>query len=465
MGSLQDDSVPVLTPLERIGPKGYLRYVFPFQLPDDYDMEEAARVLRAGYSATKKQLPVLACEAVVDTEWKQAGVMKLKKMADGEIEDIVVKDLRGPGAFPMGYAELKEKGFPVAAFEADVVCRRSVWPTAGERLPISLVQANFIPGGLILSWCILHMVGDGKTFYTWTQVWARECQRAQRADLPPVDLPAALFDDRELLMQSSGRNAGRLEDHPEYTLLPFTPPGAPPKMMATNHRGQVFYLSKAALEALKAEASPANATQPSAQKWISTNDAVSALLWRTVMAVQFPLDRLEGDPVSVFNIAIDGRLRTNPPVHERTLGCFLEYVGIKLPIRRMLKTLNLADIAVEIRKAIQKADKDFTDDVTALIEKLDDVDRLVPTAFLDVPGFNCVQSSWINFALYDLDWGNALGGRIEAVRSPDVGVLNGLQVVLPVLPDGGLEILMGVEESCLHRLMRDPLWTRYAEAR
>lgn len=192
---------------------------------------------------------------------------------------------------------------------------------------------------------------------------------------------------------------------------------------------------------------------------------MSALLWRTVMAVQFPLDKLEGDATSVFHIAIDGRLRTNPPVHERTLGCFLEYVAIKLPIRRMLKSLSLADIAVEVRKAIQKADEEFTDDVTVLVEKVEDVDRLVPTAFLDVPGFNCVQSSWINFALYGLDWGNALGRKIEAVRSPDVGVLNGLQIVLPVLPDDGLEVLMGVAESCIGRLMHDPLWTRFAEVK
>lgn len=262
MGSLMFDDVPALMPLERIGPKGYLRYVFPFQLPKDYDIDEAARVLREGYRTTKKLMTVLACEAVPDTEWEQAGVLKLKKMRDGEIEDVVVKDLRAPGAFPMEYAGLKEKGFPVSVFKADVVCRRSVWPSAGERLPVSLVQANFIPDGLILTWSILHMVSDGKTFYTWTQVWARECQRAQGINVPSVHLPEAMFSDRELLMNSSGRNPGRLEDHSEYTLLPFTPPGAPPKMLATNHRAQVFYFSKASLDALKAAASPANATKP-----------------------------------------------------------------------------------------------------------------------------------------------------------------------------------------------------------
>jgi hypothetical protein len=236
-------------------------------------------------------------------------------------------------------------------------------------------------------------------------------------------------------------------------------------MLSTKHRGQVFYFSPESLKALKAEASPANATEQSDQKWISTNDALSALLWRTVMAVQSPLDTLEGDPVSVFNIAIDGRQRTNPKVHPDTLGCFLEYVAVSVSIRKMLSTLHVADLAILIRKAILRADDQFTDDVVALVDQLEDVDRLVPTAFLDVPGFNCVQTSWLNFKLYGLEWGPLLGNRIEAVRMPHVGVINGLQVVLPVLPDGGMEILVGVDEGCLDRLLTDPLFTKFGVPR
>lgn len=111
------------------------------------------------------------------------------------------------------------------------------------------------------------------------------------------------------------------------------------------------------------------------------------------MAVQNPIDSLgDADPVSSFAIAIDGRPRTDPPVHPRTLGCFLEYVAVEMPIQKMLKC-NLADIAVEIRKSVAKADKHWTDDVVALVDRLEDVDRIVPKAFTDVPGYNCVQSS------------------------------------------------------------------------
>lgn len=178
-----------------------------------------------------------------------------------------------------------------------------------------------------------------------------------------------------------------------------------------------------------------------------------------------PLETLEGDPVSIFNIATDGRLRTDPKVRSDTLGCFLEYVAVEVPIREMLSSLSVADLAIQIRKAILQADKQFTDDVVALVEQLEDVDRLVPTAFLDVRGFNCVQTSWINFELYALDWGPLLRHKIEAVRTPHVGCINGLQVVLPVLPNGGMEVLVGVEESCLDRLLNDPLFTKFGVAR
>lgn len=205
--------------------------------------------------------------------------MKWKTLEDGSTSEIVTKDLRDSGVFSKNYDELKATGFQVSEFDPEVICRRSVWPSAGDRLPVSLVQANFIQGGLILSWCILHMAGDGTTFYTWTQIWAEECRRAQGSETQLTEFPDSMLTDREGLMKASGHNEGNPEKHPEYVILPFTPQGAPPKMLSDAHRGLVFYFSPEALTELKAEASPANATDKTDQKWVSTNDALSALLW------------------------------------------------------------------------------------------------------------------------------------------------------------------------------------------
>lgn len=50
-----------LTHLERIGPKGWLRYVFPFQLDDNYNLDEVTRILRDGYEVTCQRLPPIGC--------------------------------------------------------------------------------------------------------------------------------------------------------------------------------------------------------------------------------------------------------------------------------------------------------------------------------------------------------------------------------------------------------------------
>ncbi|RAL00831.1 uncharacterized protein BO80DRAFT_425232 [Aspergillus ibericus CBS 121593] len=465
MGSTAPEFVPSFTPLELIGPKGYIRYVFTFPLANDYNLEEVAGVLKAGYTAATQRLPVIASEAIPDPNARQGGVMKLQKVDESKDEAVLVNDMR-TDAFP-SYADLRAQHFPVAAFDADTLCRGDVWPTPGEPLPISLIQANFIQGGLILAWNILHMAGDGTSFQIWMQVWAEECRRAQGLDIGESDvLPPVIFEDRERTMRSSGRNPGRPEDHPEYIVLPVTPPaGIPPKMLSKNHRAQVFYFSPEALSALKAEASPANATEPTEVSWVSTNDALSALLWRTVMAVQWPLEQLEGDPVSLFNIALNGRLRTDPPVHPDTLGCFLEYIGVSMPVRKMLGSASLADLAALIRQELQRLDGQFTDDVITLIEGLDDIRKIFPASLVDLPGFNCMLSSWIGFKLYDIDWGTLLGGHIESVRTPHVGIINGLQIVLPSPPEGGMEVVIGVADGCLERLLNDPLWTKYAVAR
>ncbi|CAJ2503151.1 Uu.00g105450.m01.CDS01 [Anthostomella pinea] len=462
MASAYAKDVPALIPLEKAGPKGYIRFVFPIELPENYDSDECFRILKDGLDAAKQRLPTIGCEGVPDTAAKQAGVLKLQKYTD--YDTITSKDLREPGAFPHTYLELKDKTFPVAAFPGDLLCRRFTWPSPGERLPTVDFQANFIQGGLLLTCCFFHVFGDAKTYYTILETWAEECRRLQGETGPRNEVPDVFFTDREKHMKPSGRNAGRVKDHPEVMVLPFTPPGFPPKMISREHVGQVFRLTAEQLAALKADASPTNATEPTDQKYVSSNDALSALMWRSVMNAQFPLDELKEDPTSIFNIAIDGRSRTDPPVHPRTLGNWLGWVVVQTPIRKMLSTASLADIAVLIRKSVTGLSDQYVDDLSALFESVEDVDRVVATAFLDVPGYNCVQTSWINLPVYELNWGKTLGNKVQACRSPDVGVINGGSLVVPALPEGGIEILVGVETKCLPRLLKDPLLAKYATA-
>ncbi|KAI0152901.1 transferase family-domain-containing protein [Xylariaceae sp. FL1272] len=455
MPSAYASQLPALIPLEKAGPKGYIRFVLPIELGDSYDADVVFDLLKQGLENAKERIPTLACEGVPDPDTKPAGVLKLQKYTD--YETITKKDLRASGAFPHTYAQIKSNGFPLSAFPGDLLCRRFTWPSPGERLPVIDTQANFIPGGLLLTMCCFHVFGDAKAYYTWLETWAEECRRLQGETGPRNEIPDEFFTDREKHMKPSGRNPGKAEDHPEVLVLPFTPPGFPPKMISREHVGQVFRLSGEQLAKLKADASPETG-------FISTNDALSALMWRSVMAAQFSLEELEGEPNSFFNIAVDSRPRTDPPVHPRVLGNWLGWVGIQMPIREILSKDDIKAPALAIREQVSKLNNQYVDDISTLFESVEDVNRVVATAFLDVPGFNCVQTSWINMGVYGLDWGKSLGGKIQAVRSPDVGVINGGSLVLPKLADGGIEIIIGVESKCLPRLLNDPFLAKYTTA-
>ncbi|KAF4452076.1 hypothetical protein F53441_5007 [Fusarium austroafricanum] len=459
--------VPELTAIERVGPRGYLRYVFPMRLEDGYDLDQVHHVLQSGYKAACQRIGVMASVAVPDSDARQANLLKLQKLPADEIGDMVIKDIRE--SYHWNYAELKAKHFPISAFDVDLLMRGPIWPEPGKPVPVSLVQANYIRGGVLIGWNVFHMVGDATTYLTWTKIWAEECIRLQNIPIStPFVVEDAMLADRALITQPSGRNKGRPEDHPEYTVIPFTPTGPSPAMLSTTFRGQVFYFSPSSLAALKAEASPSNATKPTDQTWVSTNDAFSALMWRTAVAVQAPIRSLKDDenPPFFFGIAVDGRKRTDPPVHPQTLGCFLQYICVSAPIREILGSLSLADLAVLIRKEVSlRLSNQFTDDVVTLVDQLEDVTRLVPTAFLDVLGKSSVQTSWSEFDLASVEWGPLLGGKIEAIRCPNTGILPGCHVVLPTLPNGGVEVVFGTEGALLQEVLEDPLWMKFAEPR
>lgn len=132
------------------------------------------------------------------------------------------------------------------------------------------------------------------------------------------------------------------------------------------------------------------------------------------------------------------------------------------PVRAMLASASLADLACAVRQATTKLDDQWADDLIAMFAGVEDVNRVVATAFLDVPGKCFVQTTWSQLTVCDLAWGSKLGERIRAVRSPDIGIINGGSVVLPPLPDGGIECILGVEAKSLARLLGDPVLAKYA---
>ncbi|KAK7425720.1 hypothetical protein QQZ08_007819 [Neonectria magnoliae] len=445
------DLAPPLLPTEQIGPKGWVRNIFFFELPEDYDIDVLTTLLKTSYKSFKDRTPVAGCEAI-PMEGKQAGLLQLRHYGD-EIEDFAVKDPRAEVAFP-SFADLQARGFPASGLDPVLVCKRGLggeWPGAGDHLTVTMMQANFIRGGLLLNMITLHAFADHTTAYKFTEIFAED------------------------LMKPSGSRSDLDLAHHEYIELSFTPTAVPPKLSTPNHHGHVFYFPPPEnLAALKAEASLANAKLLKDEElpaFTSTNDALTALIWRSTMIAQHPelsTPKIDFEPPATgpcqVAIALDARRRAGVSVHKHTIGNILGFSPAMLDLNKVINEASLADLAIIVRRALVKAEDTYLDELITVVDRLEDVTRLAPVVFLDMPGAHIIQSSWREFSFYDIEWGSALGGKMLALRPPAVGVTHTMQIVLPDPKRGGVEAFIGVESSAMERLLSDPVLRRYAEA-
>ena len=69
--------------------------------------------------------------------------------------------------------------------------------------------------------------------------------------------------------------------------------------------------------------------------------------------------------------------------------------------------------------------------------------------------------SYFRFEMLVIDFGE-VGGKIEAFRLPFRGLLTGVPVVLPRLPDESCEFVITEQEEAMRLLAEDDILWRYA---
>ena len=464
--STKPSTAPLKTPLtliDQIMPPAYTRMILCFSLPSGTDRAVVIRILRQGLKATISDFPILSGEVKGAGQSRQKGLYAIHL---GEHSELFVQDLT---ATHKSYANLCATHFPPSELNGDILCAQPAFPRQRTDLPILATQANFIEGGMLLGLCIHHLAMDGAGIRTVLRVLAKNCSnfREQTGHTPSkVQVPAELFDRTPL---THGSGSGLISDHPEYVVLPGLPI-EPPTCFLKTTQSAIFYFSRPTLAALKAAASPQNCTRspPPDVKWISTNDAINALVWRSVMAASYAANRISADALTSLSLAVDGRARSDPPLPPDWLGNATMYSRADSPLSTLLAPNNLADLAVTVRKSVAKVDSAHIKNVIQLLTSLLDISLVVPYCMGDLFGTHAIGTTWWSMSLYQIDWESAFGGRCESVRVPDKGLMPGLQIVLPEVEEsrgGGCEVMIVLEEEVMERLREDEMWMKYAEAR
>ena len=203
-------------------------------------------------------------------------------------------------------------------------------------------------------------------------------------------------------------------DHAPFEWPIVVPALMPPEDPPVN--SFMFTFTSQALVELKKLATPADS-----DAWISTNDALTAFLWRHTTRARFPWS-VQGpaDPRgsnadnSNVIIALDGRKELAiPPSY---IGNVLFHCFIDLPIGYVGgEKMPLSEIALGIRKTINKVkNKVLLKEVVALAATMPDV-RTIRWACENLDRY-LYTTSWINLPFYRLSWGPL--GKAEFFRIP-----------------------------------------------
>lgn len=376
-----------------------------------------------------------------------------------KIPRLVVKDLRHDPTIPM-METLRRASFPSTMLDESIIAPRNTLPglpgSSDEfETPVFLLQATFITGGLLLTFVGLHstmdMTGQGQIIHLLSKACRNEpftkeelsSGNLPRANLVPL-LDSTYSPGPELAYQikptpPSHNISGGTDDH---SALP------PPKCAWA-----YFTFHPAELSALKSLA-----TTTMTSRFISTDDALCAFIWQSVLRARLP--RLNTATEVTFARAVDVRRYLDIP--HTYPGLMQNMAYHTLPLAQLVSS-PLGVVASNLRSAVDPSTSNLIFDTRALatfFDRTPDKSIVSFTATLDLSA-DIMLSSWSKIDCYDLDFNLGLG-KPESVRRPQFTPVESLLYLMPKALDGEIALKICLRDEDMERLRADDEFQKYA---
>lgn len=421
----------------------YTQMAVVFAVQDDSSFSKISDTLSNGLKKLAEALPWVAGQVVNEGATEDnTGVFKLNPYK--ESPPLIVKDLRDDPSAPK-FDSLKEAGFPFHMLDESVIAPRPTLPIdpalASEPEPVFIVQATYIAGGLILTFLGQHQVLDGTGQGQLIALLAKAC-RGESFTEEEVRTGNLTRHDRIPLLDHDIPDA-------DVTQWRITAAGAPLKESAKSHWA-LFNFPSASLAALKNYAS-----ESVPKGYVTTDDALSALVWQSVTRIRAP--RLDPKETCRFARAVDVR---------SCLGVAPTFPGLIQSMANSERQLDalinapLGEIASLLRSAVDP--KTLAYETRALATALARTQDRRGWSFGGRMSFHRdVQlASWAKMDLYDLDYGSGLG-LPESVRRPQFTTVESLAYLLPKDREGGVALAICLRDDDMDKLRADENFSKY----
>ncbi|KAI9734891.1 MAG: hypothetical protein M1834_001971 [Cirrosporium novae-zelandiae] len=438
--------------------KLYTQICFCFPVADASSHSAIINTLTNGLERLSTSFPWVAGQVVNEGSGEgNSGILKIKPLE--KTPPLVVKDVRNDPLI-LTMDALRRASFPFSMLDESIIAPRRTLPgspdePASDPAPVFLLQANFITGGLLLTFVgehnVMDMTGQGQIIHLFSKACRNEqftSEELSSGNLARGNL-IPLLDDSYKQNPELARQIVKPAPSPPTSNDTNNHPAPPPPAKST---WAYFSFNSTSLAALKSLATK-TLTPPSS--YISTDDALSAFIWQSIARARLP--RLNPTTESTFARAVNVRHCLNIPETYPGLVQNMTYNTYTL---QKLVSEPLGAIASHLRSALSPETLAYnTRALATLTHRTPDKSTISITATLDLSS-DLALSSWAKLDCYNLDFNLGLG-KPESVRRPQFVPVESLLYLMPRGVDGEISVAVCLRDGDLERLRGDGEFGKY----
>lgn len=440
----------------------YTQICFCFSLSDACSHSVIINTLTNGLERLLASFPWLAGQVVNEGSGEgNTGVFKIKPWENSP--PLVIKDRRNDPSVPTMDA-LRQANFPFSMLDESIIAPRKTLPGSPDEplsdpAPVFVVQATFITGGLLLTFVGNHqtmdMTGQGQVIDLFSKACRNEqftSEELSTGNLARRNLIPFLDDSYE---QGSELVYQVAKPTPSHSTLSGTndhlAPPSPPECTWAYFSFKPFSL--AVLKALAIRDIPLSSS------YISTDDALSAFIWQSIMRARS--SRLRPTVEVTFARAVDIRRYLDiPPTYPGVVNNMTYHT---YTLQKLLAE-PLGGVTSQLRSALHPITSNLgykTRALATLLNRTRDRTNINVTATLDL-SVDIMLSSWAKLDCYGLDFNLGLG-KADCVRRPQFVPVESLIYLMPKRLDGEIAVGICLTVEDMERLKSDEEFTEYGK--
>ncbi|KAL7935540.1 hypothetical protein V8C35DRAFT_278559 [Trichoderma chlorosporum] len=310
-----------LSHLDRTFPPTHLKRILCFSLPPDVNRQRLVDCLYIAFHHTIQRVPFLAGSIVPFSE-AEGGRPWVCNLVPQETAQLEIKGF----SEEISFAKLKKANFSQELLNTEKLCPLpDVVYVLEDPVPVCAFQANFVQGGLLLVVSIVHIAADSRGVTQVINIFANQLRRAQSGELnfPLRQREDVYQSDRTVLVTGDGLHRD-IVNHSAWTSTPLS---AHHQIRDVKTSCHTFRIPARALSELKKIAS---ASPRGPKDRISTNDAITGFIWRSIMLVRHRAGILADGAISHLAQPIDCRALLKLP--DPYFGNVLYVTKISTPL-------------------------------------------------------------------------------------------------------------------------------------